>query len=141
MAPELSRRARARHARAFKAGPASLCVSVSGGKSGQAFQQFPTAGGETFRLSGWVKSGGRVKVNVAVQSFDEKWTRNQFDQVKFVQNDTDWTSFEKDVVIPDWAARFNILLLVEGNGKAWLDEVHVAGEPVEAGKPGGAERR
>jgi len=27
------------------------------------------------------------------------------------------------VVIPDWAARCNVQLLVEGKGRAWLDEV------------------
>jgi len=109
----------------FKEGPASLCVEVAGGKSCQAFQQLSSQGGETFKLHGWVKAMGKVKVNVAVQSFDEGWTKNNFDQVKFLQNDADWTEFEKEVTIPDWAARCNVVLLVEGDGKAWLDEVGV----------------
>ena len=36
---------------------------------------------------------------------------------------TDWTPFDKEVAIPDWAARYNVQLLVEGKGRAWLDEV------------------
>jgi hypothetical protein len=122
-----------RDTKVFKGAPASLCVSANG-KGGQAFQEFEAKGGETFRLAGWLKSASQVKVNVAVQSFHEKWSRNQFDQVKFVQNDTDWTEFEKDVTIPDWAARFHVLLLVEGTGKAWLDDVRAAGEAVDVGK-------
>ena len=43
--------------------------------------------------------------------------------MKFVQGETDWTSFAKEVELPEWTAFFNVLLLVEGDGCAWLDEV------------------
>ena len=113
----------ARDTATFKTPPASLRVTVTGGKSCQAFQQFTCEGGEAVKIAGWVKSAGKVKVNVAIQSFDQAWTRNQFDQIQYVQDATDWTAFEKQCTLPDWAARFNILLLVEGEGSAWLDEV------------------
>ena len=122
-----------RDAEVYKGAPASLRVAVSGGKSCQAFQQFDCKGNEIIRIAGWVRSSGKVKVNVAVQAFDAGWTRNNFGQVKYVQGDSDWTSFEKECALPDWAARFNIVLLVEGEGKAWLDEVHDADGPVDAG--------
>ena len=125
----------ARDTKVFKEGPASLRVDVAGGKSGQAFQSQAAHGGETFKIAGWVKSAGHAKVNVAVQSFDEKFTRNDFQQLKYVQDETDWTSFEKEVKLPDWAHEFHILLLVEGDGSAWLDEVHEAGSPVDPGTP------
>jgi hypothetical protein len=118
----------ARDTQVFKAGPASLRVTVAGGKSCQGFQQFDCQGGERIKIAGWVRSAGKVKVNVAVQSFDAGWTRNSFDQVKYIQDDTDWAAFEKECTLPDWAARFNILLLVEGEGSAWLDEVRDASQ-------------
>ena len=127
-----------RDANTFKEAPASLCVEASG-KSGQAFQAFPVKGGAKFRVAGWIKSAGKVKAQAAVQCFDEKYTRNSFIQAKYVQNDTDWTEFSKEVTIPDWAGRFNILLLVEGEGRAWLDEVREADSAVDAGKPVTAE--
>ena len=40
-----------------------------------------------------------------------------------LHTDADWTPFDKEVLIPDWAARYNVQLLVEGKGRAWLDEV------------------
>lgn len=47
------------------------------------------------------------------------------------QNDTDWTHFEKEIKLPECTASFNVLLLVEGDGKAWLDDVHEASSPVK----------
>ncbi|MBM4031404.1 MAG: hypothetical protein FJ291_06405 [Planctomycetes bacterium] len=52
-----------------------------------------------------------------------------------MQDDTDWTPFEKEVAVPDWAARFHVLLLVEGEGKVWPDEVREAGGEMDPGKP------
>jgi hypothetical protein len=114
----------ARDTAVFKVGPASLRVETdAAGGSGQGFQMIEGGAGQRVRLRGWVKSQGDVKVNVAIQSFDLGWSRNSFDQVKFLQGDTDWTPFDKEVLIPDWAARYNVQLLVEGKGRAWLDEV------------------
>ena len=119
----------ARDPKVFKSVPASLRVEVKDGKSGQAFQQISGYAGKSFIVSGFVKSEGDVKVNVAVQSFDNDWKKNNFEQVKYVQGNNDWTGFEKKVTIPGWSARFNVLLLVEGTGSAWLDDVKM--EPVQ----------
>ena len=113
----------------FKKAPAALRVASTAGKSGQGFQTVAAGGPRRLKFSGFAKSQGRVKVNVAVQSFNSDYSRNQFDQVKYLQGDHDWTEFSKDVEIPDWAARFNLLLLVEGAGQAWLDEVTIQESP------------
>jgi len=112
----------------FKSAPSSLRVEVKDGKSGQSFQQISGYAGKSFRITGSVRSEGDVRVNVAIQSFDNDWKKNNFDQVKYVQGTSDWTGFEKTVKIPEWSARFNVLLLVEGNGSAWMDDVKM--EPV-----------
>ena len=114
-----------RDTRICKAGPASLCVIARGGKSGQAFQTVQGGAGARFQLAGWVKSQGNVRAQVAVQAFADGYSQNQFIQVKYVQGETDWARFEKEIELPTWTAFFNVLLLVEGDGRAWLDEVEV----------------
>ena len=123
-----------RDTQTFKVGPASLCVSAAG-KSGQAFQNFQGGAGAKFTLAGWIKSRGNVKAQALVQAFADGYKNNQFIQVKFVQGDSDWSAFEKEIELPAWTAFFNVGLLVEGHGQAWLDEVHEASAAVDAGQP------
>lgn len=124
-----------RDTQTFKAGPASLCVRASGGRSGQSFQSFKGGAGAKFKLAGWIKSQGNVKAQALVQAFAEGYKKNQFIQVKFAQGDSEWSAFEKEVALPEWTSFFNIGLLVEGNGQAWLDEVHDTSVPVDPGTP------
>jgi len=124
----------ARDTEVFKTGPASLRVTVAGGKNGQAFQTVQGGAGATFKIAGWIKAAGNVKAQAMIQAFAEGYTNNKFIQLQFIQNDTDWMHFEKEVTLPEWTSFFNIGLLVEGDGKAWLDEVHEANSPVDAGK-------
>jgi lysophospholipase L1-like esterase len=119
----------------FKEAPASLKVTTTAGKSGQAFQTFDARAGQTLTVTGWVRSAGKVKVNVAIQSFDAKVTRNDFKQLKFVQGDTDWQPFESEVTLPAWAEKFHLVLMTEGEGSAWLDEVRDARLAVDPGRP------
>ncbi len=117
----------------FKSAPASLSVAVTGGRSGQAFQQIEGHAGKSFTAKGVVRTQGNARVNVAIMSFDGSWSRNHFEQLRYVQGNTGWETFSKTVTIPDWAARFNVVLLVEGDGKAWLDDVTL--KPVAADSP------
>jgi lysophospholipase L1-like esterase len=114
-------------------GPSSLRVSVSG-KSGSVRQTIGGGANGTFKISGWVKSQGNVKAQVAVHAFAEGWKNNKFLQVQYFQNDNDWMKFEKEVQLPDWTSFFYVSLLAEGNGKVWLDEVGEAGKPVDQGR-------
>ena len=38
------------------------------------------------------------------------------------------------MTIPPWASQFHVLLLVEGHGKAWLDEIHDSSAAIDPGK-------
>ncbi len=119
----------------FKSTPASFQAAVSGGKSGQGFQTIQGGAGATFKIAGWIKSAGMVKAQVAIQAFAEGYTQNQFLQVQYIQNDTDWMHFDKEIKLPEWTAFFNVLLMAEGDGKAWLDDVHEASAAVDPGSP------
>jgi hypothetical protein len=110
----------------FKSAPASLCVDSNGADAqGQASELIDVTPGTTFTLNGFVKSQGNLKVNVAVQPSNGSWTPISFIQAKYVQGDQDWTPFSAKITIPDGAEHAGIVLLIEGTGKAWLDDVTV----------------
>jgi lysophospholipase L1-like esterase len=124
-----------RDTQTFKLGPAALRVSVAGGKSGMAFQKIQSGAGARVTIAGAIKSRGKVKAQACVQAFAEGFKNNQFMQLQFVQGDTDWTEFSKEITLPEWTANFSVGILVEGEGEAWLDEVREAGAAVDPGKP------
>jgi lysophospholipase L1-like esterase len=121
-----------RDTKIFKEGPAALGVaSVDGAAMGQTAQMIQAGADTTFAISGFVKSQGEVKVNVGVQSYAADGHSINFQQIRYVQNDQDWTAFTKEVTLPKGTKRFGIVLLMDGNGKAWLDEVQLAGKGVK----------
>lgn len=127
-----------RDTQVFKRGPAALKVSSpSGPAKGQAFQLIKGSSGQSFTLSGFARSQGMVKVNVAVQSFSKKSRPIKFQQVQYLHNNQDWTPFSQTVTLPPDTHRFGIVLLLEGQGQAWLDEVKLTGSGVQniAGNP------
>ena len=117
-----------RDAAVFHNGKASLKVASEGGEAlGQAGQVIDAEAGAKFTVAGWVRSQGKIKVNVAIQPLDVKWTPITFTQVQYVQNDTGWTNFRKEITLPAKSARFNIAVLIEGDGSANLDDVTIEG--------------
>lgn len=122
----------ARDTEVFRSPPASLRVTVAeAGREGRAFQSFALPGTRTFTLSGALRTRGEARVNVAVQAFAADWSRTEFLQTAFAQGDTEWTVFRRAVTLPSWTGQFQVLLLVEGRGTAWLDDV-VASQPATA---------
>lgn len=116
----------------FKQGPAALKVaSTSGPAKGQAFQLIKGASRQSFTVSGFAKSTGKVKVNIAIQSFSKQSRPLQFQQVKYLHNTQDWSSFSQEVILPPKTHKFGIVLLIEGQGKAWLDEVKLTGSNIK----------
>ena len=49
------------------------------------------------------------------------------------QGDSDWGTFSKPVTLPPWTAFFTVGVLIEGDGRAWLDDVHKTSAPVDGG--------
>ncbi len=125
----------ARDTTIFKGKPAALRVTIAGGKNGSGFQTVGGGANAKFKLTGWFKTAGNVRAQVMVQAFSDGYKQNQFIQVIYAQNDTEWTSFEKEIALPSWTAFFNVGVMAEGDGKAWLDEVHQVGQPIDAGSP------
>ena len=108
-------------------GAASLKLASDGGAAkGQAAQFIDAAPGASFTVSGWVKTDGAAVVNFAAQPINASGMPIAFFQVGYAQNTTGWTRFEKKVTPPADTSHVAIVLLLDGNGTAWLDDVTIS---------------
>ncbi len=119
----------ARDTTVFKEKPASLRIATEGQAKGNVYQMIEVAGGTTIELTGWMKSDG-VKVQVFVQVFDDTWKPIDYQMLKNAwEPSPDWTEFTGKVTLPAAAVRVGVGIAIDGNGKAWLDEVRNTADP------------
>lgn len=111
-------------------GTASLSIESKADSKGQISQIVEAKGGAKVTISGWLKTAGAAKVVFAFQPFAGDWSKNEFKLLGYAQNETGWQRFSQEVTVPDWAARFGVGVLIEGEGKAWLDDVSLGGDEV-----------
>jgi lysophospholipase L1-like esterase len=111
-------------------GTASLRLDSRADSKGQYSQFIEAKPGSKFTIEGWVKTSGAVKANLAFQPFSADWTKNEFNQIGYSANESGWQKFSQTVTVPDWSTRFAIGLTVEGEGKAWLDDVKLIGDSI-----------
>ena len=110
----------------FVSAPASLRLeAVDGDAQGQRGTVFNAKVGQTFVVTGQLKSVGQINAQVALQPLRENWSPIEFKQLKFIQNNSDWTPFSAKVTLPEGTARAQLVLFIEGTGKAWLDDVKI----------------
>jgi photosystem II stability/assembly factor-like uncharacterized protein len=86
-------------------------------------QRFTADG--TVKVSGRVRSNGPAKVSLGLRSRDEQWGNLGQQQLHFVQNQTNWESFEAEAELPAGAADHQLGLFISGAGTVWLDDVEV----------------
>jgi lysophospholipase L1-like esterase len=111
----------------FHSGTASLSVQNTGAASGSGHQMLAVKPGLKLRLEAWIKSAG-PKASFAAQFFDDKFTWNEFIQVRHLEGEEDWQLAQKEFTVPERATRMAIALYVDGVGRAWLDEVTLSAE-------------
>lgn len=113
----------------FVSAPASFRLEAVGGDAqGQSGAVFDAHAGQTFTISGKIKSAGQIQAQVALQPLRDNWAPIEFKQLKFVQNDSDWTPFSAQVTLPEGTTRAQIVLFIEGFGRAWLDDVKIVAQ-------------
>jgi hypothetical protein len=120
----------ARDTSVFLSAPASLRVTGDGGKA-QAFQMLSHRGGAVWAVKGFVKSEGDARVIFLVQPRDERFAPLTVMEIGVVGTPTDWTPFQKTITLPEKTVHVSIGLLVEGKGRAWLDDVTVSKAPAK----------
>lgn len=108
----------------FRKGPASLRLESVGGKAEGQVQHFLEAkAGDTVRVGGYFKSAGKVTARVGVVSYTADWKGNGFTAFDQVFNDSDWRPWAGEAKLPPGTARCAVVLMLNGDGRAWLDEV------------------
>jgi lysophospholipase L1-like esterase len=103
---------------------------MDGPAEGQVFQVIEGGGGRAFTVGGLLKTQGSLTACVALQSFAAGGETLDFLRLAELEGSQDWTAFRKRVWLSDRAERFALLLRIAGYGRAWLDEVWLAGEGV-----------
>jgi endoglucanase len=118
----------------FVKGPASLRVeSVGGSVDGNCNQPIEGAAGETFTVRGHAKARGLDYAAVSVLVQDQEWQMLKWQDLFRFADRAEWTPFEAEVSVPAEARNTLLLVLVRGEGAAWVDELEVSAgrAPVE----------
>ena len=92
--------------------------------------------GDTFKVGGFVKTAGQIKLSFDVSPRDKDWKKvgDSF-QIGYLQGDAkEWLPIEKTVTMPEGTARFAVAIYVEGTGSAWVDDVKVEAATVKTAK-------
>jgi lysophospholipase L1-like esterase len=85
------------------------------------------------KLSGWVRADGGANAMLALQSFTADWKGLEFKVVGNAITGLDWRKAEGEVTLPANAARAAVVLMIQGPGIAWLDDVSLDGTDPGAG--------
>ncbi len=121
----------ARDTGTYKTGPASLRIEASGGSAkGTVSTKIPQAGGKMVRIKAWLKTEGNVTFGALAfvcPGSDKPWN-----QIHAFRGASDWQEINARIKLPEADSGPLLLLLLQGEGKVWLDEVSVspAGEYV-----------
>jgi hypothetical protein len=113
----------ARDVDAFRSAPASLRVAVSGSGKGQIGQSVPVSAGQRYQIGAWLKSGDGVRAQIGITYKDRQDQPIDYEQIRYNAGPEDWTHSRRIVRIPSLAVTATIVLMVEGDGSAWMDDV------------------
>jgi lysophospholipase L1-like esterase len=121
----------------YHSAPASLALAaVDGAAQAQVSQFFDVRGGERLQLSGWLRAEGGANAMLAVQSFSADWKGLDLKVVGNALSGFDWRKAAGEVRLPATARRAAVVLLLQGAGTAWLDDVSADGsEPGKDAQP------
>jgi lysophospholipase L1-like esterase len=118
----------------YHSAPAALAIeAVDGAAQAQVSQSFKVDGGKRMKLSGWVRADGGANGMLALQSFTTDWKGIDFKVVGNAITGQDWRKAEGEVTLPTNAAWAAVVLMIQGPGIAWLDDVSLDGTDPGAG--------
>jgi endoglucanase len=113
----------AKDAQVFKEGPASLRLSVTGGARGSVTCPLPTVAGKEVAVTGWVRAEGQLTAGVLVficPGADPAWH-----PIRPISAGSTWRRVHAKVKLPAGGETPFLMLQIEGEGSAWLDEVAI----------------
>jgi hypothetical protein len=114
----------------FKSGPASLRLQSEGGTAYGSINQSVPLATAPFRLTGWAKTRGQVQeALIALRTFDKAGKQQSWETLLDAREARDWTTFGRDISMPETAARAEIVITFRGNGAVWLDDLEAHPAP------------
>jgi len=114
----------------FHSAPASLLLDTQGESTKGLVQcTFPAKPGERYKISGYIKSVATGTVSIAAQFAKSDMQPVGFQHIGIPTATPEWQRREAIITVPKEATQCGVLLYVDGNGKAWLDDVSVTREP------------
>ncbi len=118
----------------YHSAPAALAIAAVGGAAqAQVSQMCDVKGGERVKLSGWVRADGGANAMLALQSFTADWKAIDLKVVGNAGTGVGWRKAEGEITLPANAARAAVVLMLQGAGTAWLDDVSADGRDPGAG--------
>lgn len=127
----------ARDTTTFHSAPASLRLQATGGPAkGQVMQSFAAEPGDTLPLSGYVRADGGSNAVLGIMAYDEKWNGLGFTAIGNAPTGAGWVKVRGTVTLPPATSNAGIVLMTDGPGRVWLDDVSTTGtDPGADAKP------
>lgn len=113
-------------------GKASLRVeSVGGAAKGNASQAVSGLAGKRVRITGWLRTDGTVTAAIGAGCFDEAWKMLVWEPIHTAPGGVpgEWVAFDKTVTIPAGTAKVSLGASIDGDGKAWFDDLALSEAP------------
>ncbi|BAM03196.1 glycoside hydrolase family 9 protein [Phycisphaera mikurensis] len=111
----------------FASAPASLRLEAAGGPvSGSVSQRLEDLAPGAFLVRGKVRSSGDVDLaSVAVSLRDASYEQLAWVELSRWSGGRAWRSFERRVEVPEGAADGLLMILLQGRGTLWVDDLEV----------------
>jgi hypothetical protein len=107
----------------YRSAPASLRASATGSAKGQIGQSVPVSPGQRYQVGAWLKSDPGIRAQVGVTYKNADSQPIGYEQIRYNATAADWAYARRVVTIPDQAVTAMVILMVEGEGQAWMDDV------------------
>lgn len=110
----------------YKKGPASLRVQPIVGKGKGVVSQLIEGFNGKIKVTGSARfeDGKYSNAQVAVQLLDKEYKPIKWNQVHAIRS-SEWVSFDKEIEITQSPALIQVLMMIDGHAKVWLDELKV----------------
>jgi hypothetical protein len=114
----------ARDQTVFRSSPASLRLSAQETSAkGQVYQLVSVTPGDQLTAAGWIKcEGADTTAQFGLQFFTADYKPISIVQVRYVAGTVNWTPGKLTTTVPANAAQAGFILLLDGDGQAWLDD-------------------
>ncbi|HCE44477.1 MAG TPA: hypothetical protein DET40_13090 [Lentisphaeria bacterium] len=118
----------------FASAPASLRVeSVGGPVLGSISTPLKEVSGKKLNITCKMKNSGFSKCFLVITGLDGSYKQALNKELIDAKDAKDWTSFSAEFVVPSNAVNDRLAILVEGEGKAWLDDIVIEKSAPPAG--------